>query len=262
MPLRQAAFRADFRLRVARLYSGPLHVVMIFTIGAAIIWYGALNLEGLVWYEWLIVPVVFAGGNLFEWSIHRFVMHRPIKGFGNVFYAIYARHTLAHHQFFTNHEPTIDSLRDFRIVFFPPYALVVIVSLLIPGVALFVLVGIPNVGWLMLSTSGFLYLNYELFHYACHVKSDRVIRYVPLINTIRRHHIAHHDVQLMMEKNFNLTYPFADWMFKTSDLDRGPLGHLLNGYSTKHVSTERRRIIGAVDDLGVGLPSRTSPGAG
>ncbi len=33
MPRRQAAFRDDFRLRIARLYNGPLHVLMIFSIG-------------------------------------------------------------------------------------------------------------------------------------------------------------------------------------------------------------------------------------
>ena len=36
----------------------------------------------------------------------------------------------------------------------------------------------------------------------------------------------------MMGTNMNLTYPFADWLFGTSDLDRGLLGHLFNGYDT------------------------------
>ena len=35
----------------------------------------------------------------------------------------------------------------------------------------------------------------------------------------------------------NLTFPIADWLFATSDLDRGLLGHLFNGYSTKHLKT-------------------------
>jgi hypothetical protein len=36
-----------------------------------------------------------------------------------------------------------------------------------------------------------------------------------------------------MGTNMNLTYPFADWLFGTSDLDRGLLGHLFNGYDTR-----------------------------
>ena len=39
----------------------------------------------------------------------------------------------------------------------------------------------------------------------------------------------------------NLTFPLADWLFGTSDLDRGLLGHLFNGYSTKYVKTDMRR---------------------
>jgi len=31
----------------------------------------------------------------------------------------------------------------------------------------------------------------------------------------------------------NLTFPIADWLFGTSDLDRGFLGHLFNGYDTR-----------------------------
>ena len=57
----------------------------------------------------------------------------------------------------------------------------------------------------------------------------------------------------MMEKNFNLTYPFADWLFGTSDLNRGVLGHLFNGYSTAHVKQKQRKIVGAVDDPQAGV---------
>ena len=248
MPKRQAAFREDFRGRIARFYSGPLHVLMIFGIGIAVTWYSVQQLDNPAWYDWLVVPVIFLIANLFEWWIHRFVMHRPIKGFNNFFMAIYTRHTLAHHQFFTDHEPTVDSTRDFRIVFFPPYALVTFILMAIPPTAILYFIGLPDMGWLLMITSVLLYLNYEFFHYSCHVKDDRLAKHIPFINTIRRHHIAHHDTHLMMEKNFNLTYPFADWLFGTSDLKRGLLGHLFNGYSSAHVKRKDRKIVGAVDD--------------
>ena len=253
MPKRQAAFREDFRNRISKLYSGPGHVFMIYAIGIAAIFYCVRQIQDPAWFEWLIVPVAFAIANLFEWWIHRFVMHRPIKGFGNFFMAIYARHTLAHHQFFTNVEPTIDSSRDFRIVFFPPYALVAFILISIPPAAVLILIGFPDAGWLLLVTDVFMYLNYELFHWCCHLKDDRLVKLVPFVNTIRRHHIAHHDPHLMMETNFNLTYPIADWLFATSDLDRGVWGHIFNGYSTRHVRPKRRRIIGTADDPKAGL---------
>ena len=39
----------------------------------------------------------------------------------------------------------------------------------------------------------------------------------------------------------NLTFPIADWLFGTSDLDRGLIGHLLNGYDSRFVKTNMRK---------------------
>lgn len=238
MTKRQEMFRADYRSKVSRWYSGPLHVLMIYLIGGAAIWLFARQLNAPAWYEWLIVPVAFMIANVFEWWIHKYIMHRPVKGF----MGIYKRHTLAHHQFFTDHEPTVDSTRDFRIVFFPPYALAAFI--LGSSIAAWVLhlAGLTNAGWLLLITNTALYLNYEFFHFCCHVKDDSIVRHIPLINTIRRHHIAHHNTAIMMERNFNLTYPIADCVFGTSDLNRGVLGHVFNGYDTRHVRKDLKRV--------------------
>jgi hypothetical protein len=43
-----------------------------------------------------------------------------------------------------------------------------------------------------------------------------------------------------MEVNMNLTFPIADWLFGTSDLDRGLVGHLLNGYNTRFLKKNLR----------------------
>ena len=39
----------------------------------------------------------------------------------------------------------------------------------------------------------------------------------------------------------NLTFPIMDWAFGTSDLNRGLIGTLFNGYSTRHVKTNMRK---------------------
>ena len=170
----------------------------------------------------------------------------------DLFMGIYKRHTLAHHQFFTHIEPTIDNTRDFRIVFFPPYALVAFMALSLPPAAILGLLGLPNAGWLLLITNVGLYLNYELFHYCCHVKDDRIVRHIPLVNSIRRHHIAHHNAALMMERNFNLTYPIADWFFGTSDLACGLRQHVFNGYDSRFVRRDLKRVRNTTDDPRVG----------
>ena len=116
-------------------------------------------------------------------------------------------------------------------------------------------IGFANAGWLLLITNTALYLNYEFFHFCCHVRDDRIVRHVPLINTIRRHHIAHHNTAIMMERNFNLTYPVADCLFGTSDLDRGVIGHLFNGYESRHVRKDLKRVRNTAAD------SRLAPSA-
>ena len=39
----------------------------------------------------------------------------------------------------------------------------------------------------------------------------------------------------------NLTFPIMDWLFGTSDLDRGLIGHVLNGYETRYVKRNMRK---------------------
>jgi hypothetical protein len=78
-------------------------------------------------------------------------------------------------------------------------------------------------------------------HFCCHVDEGWFVRNCPFVNTIRRHHLAHHNQSIMMERNMNLTFPIADWMFGTTDLDRGLIGTLFNGYSTEHVKTDLRK---------------------
>jgi hypothetical protein len=99
----------------------------------------------------------------------------------------------------------------------------------------------PNVGWLLISTTTSMYLIYEFMHFCCHVDENWFVRHAPFVNTIRRHHTAHHNQSIMMERNMNLTFPVMDWLFGTSDLDRGLIGHLLNGYDTRFVKTNMRK---------------------
>ncbi len=225
-----AAFRAAYRAQVAPLYHGLVHVALIYLIGAAAFWYAAVHMHQPLWTDWLIIPATALFANVFEWFLHKEVMHKPRRGL----MGIYKRHTLAHHQFFTDHEPFHDDTRDFRIVFFPPYALIAFLVMATASAAIVDLVWSANAAFLLVATAAAMYLNYEFFHWCCHVRDDRIIRHVPFINTIRRHHIAHHDTSIMMTRNMNLTYPIADWLFGTSDLDRGLLGHVFNGYDTAH----------------------------
>jgi sterol desaturase/sphingolipid hydroxylase (fatty acid hydroxylase superfamily) len=130
--------------------------------------------------------------------------------------------------------------KDWRVTVFPPYALVVFILMSLPMAVILGLVFSPNVGWLFMSVTTGMYLIYEFMHFCCHVDENWFVRNCPFVNTLRRHHTAHHNARLMMETNMNLTFPIADWLFGTSDLDRGLIGTLLNGYDTRYLRTNLR----------------------
>src|SRR5689334_5836631 len=120
MSSRQAAFRAAYREQIAPAYHGLVHVALIYLIGGTTIWYAARHIHGPTWLESAVVPVTVVLANHFACALHAQGMQLPPKGFME----IYTRHPLAHHQFLTEHEPYHDTTRDYRIVFFPPYALI------------------------------------------------------------------------------------------------------------------------------------------
>lgn len=240
MSERQRKFREQYKARISPYYNGLLHIGVMYAVGIAALWYCIGKLDHPSW-EWLIIIPVFLGGNLAEWAMHSFVMHRRIDVFA--LRAIYERHTREHHQYFTDNDATIDTVREFRIVFFPWRVLAVLaVSGLIFGYLASVIFN-PNAGYILFMTMIGQYLIYETFHYCCHVHENAFVRNMPFINTIRRHHIAHHNQGIMMKYNMNLTFPIADWLMNTSDLRRGLLGHLFNGYSEKHVKEELKPVI-------------------
>jgi hypothetical protein len=239
MSERQFAYRRTYRERVAGHYNGWLHVFLIYTIGFTALYIYLSNLGAVRAWEYLTIPATFLLCNFFEWWIHRYVMHRPLQF--RAARAIYNRHTLMHHQFFTEKEMRFADHHDWRVTFFPPYALATFTLMSIPGAIVLGYLVTPNVGWLFITTTTSMYLIYEFMHFCCHVDESWFVRNMPFVNTIRRHHTAHHAQSIMMERNMNLTFPVMDWLFGTSDLDRGLLGHLFNGYSTRYVKTNMRR---------------------
>ncbi|MFM7256250.1 MAG: sterol desaturase family protein [Betaproteobacteria bacterium] len=237
---RQQRFREDYRSSIHPAYNGIVHIGVIYLIGALVISLCISRLEAASW-EWLLVLPVFLVSNLFEWWIHKSVMHRLNDVWA--LRAIYDRHTRQHHQYFTDNEMTVDSTREWRIVFFPWRALFSFMGMGLPFAWLLAQVLNPNAGYILMVTIVGQYLIYETFHYCCHVKDNWFVRNMPFVNTIRRHHTAHHNYGIMMSHNMNLTFPIADWLMGTSDLDRGLAGTVFNGYNEDHVKAELLPLI-------------------
>ncbi|MEI7967791.1 MAG: sterol desaturase family protein [Betaproteobacteria bacterium] len=232
---RQSRFREEYRANISPLYSGLLHVGVMYAAGLSVIAWCLARMDSPSW-EWLLVLPVFAFSNMFEWWIHKCVMHRLVDVWA--LRAIYDRHTRQHHQYFTSNEMTVDSTKEFRIIFFPWRALLTFIGMGTPFALLLAWLINANAGLVLMVTIVGQYLIYETFHYCCHVHENQFVRTMPFVNTIRRHHTAHHNQGIMMERNMNLTFPIADWFMGTSDLNRGLLGHLFNGYDERYVKPE------------------------
>lgn len=240
MTERQRRFREQYVAAISPWYSGLLHVGVMYAAGITAIAWCLSRMQSPTW-EWLLVVPVAIGGNFVEWAMHKYVMHRLVDVFA--LRAIYDRHTRQHHQYFTDGDPTIGSVKEFRIVFFPWRVLMVLAVMggLFGGVA--AQLWDPNAGYVVFITMIGHYMVYETFHFCCHVPENSLVRMLPFVNTIRRHHAAHHNMGIMMHVNMNLTFPVADWAMKTSDLKRGLLGHLFNGYDETHVKAELKPVI-------------------
>ena len=240
MTERQRRFREQYVANISPWYSGLVHIGVMYAAGIAAIWWCVSRMQGATW-EWLLVVPVAIAGNFGEWAMHRYVMHRLIDVFA--LRAIYDRHTRQHHQYFTDNDPTIHTIKEFRIVFFPWRVLMVLAvgGGLIAWIAAELIN--PNAGYVVFATMIGHYVVYETLHFFCHVPENSWLRHVPFVNTIRRHHTAHHNMGIMMHCNMNLTFPVADWAMKTSDLKRGLLGHLFNGYEEKHIKDELRPVV-------------------
>ena len=240
MTERQRKFREQYLAQISPLYNGLVHIGVMCTAGIAAIWWCVTRIHNPTW-EWLLILPVAIAGNFGEWAMHKHIMHRLRDTFA--VRAIYDRHNRQHHQYFTDNDATIHTVQEFRIVFFPWRVLLV---LAVGGGLIASLVGQiinPNAGYVVFITMIGHYMVYETFHFCCHVPENWFVRNMPLVNTIRRHHVAHHNMGIMMHVNMNLTLPIADWALGTSDLKRGLFGHIFNGYDERHIKDKLKPVI-------------------
>ena len=214
MPESVRRYRLEYRAsEVPRGYSPALHLAFTFGLGTLVFVLCALQVEDVRPLEWLTVPATFLYANLAEYLGHRHPMHRPFRALG----LVYRRHAGQHHRYFTHESMPLDDLVDLRAVLFPPLLVVFFFGLFGTPVALALAVlASPNVAWLFAATAVAYFLNYELLHLAHHLPAGVHARW-PLVAWIARAHRRHHDPSRMAHANFNISYPFGDWLFGTRE---------------------------------------------
>jgi multisubunit Na+/H+ antiporter MnhG subunit len=160
--------------------------------------------------------------SLFEWTLHRFVMHRPVHFLGvNITYP-FEKHALTHHRTFTGeahyHIQNEQSKEVIRMAWWAGPALVFLTEapFLLIGVFFYLFSSILHASWLIpllgILTSSLYFFSYEYFHWLMHDPKNRLFERTRVFRFINGHHVLHHKFD---GNNLNVVFPFANWLFGT-----------------------------------------------
>ena len=157
----------------------------------------------------LSLAVSFVGGvifaSFFEWTLHRFVMHRPFLGLD---YSFKAHALVHHHTFKADHTYHLINEQDKETI---PMAWwngpAIIFTGMIPVTILAWALG----NW-VITIGAFVafclyFAAYEYMHWCMHLPKARRVEKSWFFYRLNGHHLLHHRY---MHKNFNVVMPLAD----------------------------------------------------
>jgi hypothetical protein len=204
-------FRSRYRANIHPLYNPWLHgaFVLLFGVFSISLFWGTVHQVRPL--EWLAVPVTLLFFNLGIYLVHRHLGHHK-KSFARMFYA---RHAGDHHSFFAPGHMTFDSARDWRVILFPAW-LIVLHTCAVTLPLWWLLKQLDaNVAGLVGGCLVLGYLAYEVFHACEHLPAHHPLAQLPWIRQMRRLHELHHRREMMQERNFNIVFPLMDYLFGT-----------------------------------------------
>lgn len=180
------------------------------TIALLIVKEGAIFIATLLFTLILFAP-------LFEWLLHKYVMHRRVKIGPFVFSYPYKAHNIIHHHTFMADETY--HVRNEKDEHFIPMAwwngIVLVAAGMMPFSAVCLCIG----HWFGIMAGGFLgctayYAAYESMHWCMHkpLVRRRLVEKYGFFRKLNGHHILHHRY---MGKNYNVVLPIYDWAFGT-----------------------------------------------
>ncbi len=153
---------------------------------------------------WLIVS------SFFEWTLHRFVMHKPVGSFDYPFKA----HAVVHHNIFkadhTYHLINPSDKATIPMAWWNGPVLVFLAALPMIPFALFFKSWSLYFG--AFCSTGVYYCVYEYIHWCMHLPKSRRLERSWIFRRLNGHHLLHHRY---MHKNFNVVLPMADLILGT-----------------------------------------------
>ena len=143
--------------------------------------------------------------SFFEWSLHRFVMHRPVPGFE---YPFRAHAVIHHHVFKADHTYHLIHEPDKKTI---PMAWwngpAIVVGSMLPVLVLAWLTGRWDAAVGAFLAFSAYYGAYEYIHWCMHLPKARRVERSWTFYRLNGHHLLHHRY---MQKNFNVVLPLAD----------------------------------------------------
>jgi hypothetical protein len=155
-----------------------------------------------------VIAVVYA--SVFEWLLHRFLMHRPIGKFRYPF----ERHALVHHRVFrADHTYHLINEKDAQTIPMAWWNGPLLIAL---GIQPFLLAACLAGQWglvcgALVACIGY-YAAYEYMHWCMHLPKKRQVERSGIFFRLNGHHLLHHRY---MGRNFNVVLPLADLCFGT-----------------------------------------------
>jgi len=151
----------------------------------------------------------FLYAGLFEYALHRWLMHRPSR----VLPYPYKVHELLHHQVFgggaTYH---VQREEDTNLILFQWWQTLLLLASHVPlAWGLQVASGFP-VFWGGMSALAVYYALYEYLHWCMHNPTGRWIELTRVFQYLDAHHRLHHR---LWRTNFNVVLPIGDLVFGT-----------------------------------------------
>lgn len=148
--------------------------------------------------------------SIFEWSIHRYVMHKPILGFNYAFKA----HEKVHHVLFgwreDYHLQKEGAEKTIPMAWWNGPVLIAM-AVAIPFFISYV-IGFWQFCIIFAIVTTLYYATYEYLHWCMHLPKGRWFEETAFFKFIDNHHRIHH---LRMNRNLNVVLPIADFFAGT-----------------------------------------------
>jgi hypothetical protein len=213
LPTSVAAYREKHLKRWPSYSSdfwGIAHYLFVMFVGLSVSGYSLSFVTDIKVWEVTLFPLGLILGNIAVYIIHKYILHREWKFFPFPFH----EHTIKHHSYYTHDAIVAHRPSEYKHILFLPAGIIGFVAGLgIPLAYLFYVTLSPNAGFIIMAMSVLYFLLYETCHLICHLPENHFIFKLSFFWMLREHHRLHHDKSLMKEKNFNIVFPLADWLF-------------------------------------------------